>query len=150
MLSRDSRVPRLALAGPKWCKARKIPSHPGCSQAKAVCREVEENRSEIKAIREARVDGPKASEKRPWPSLLAKARAARRKRRRPAKWLFTFGDGKAEGRADSRDLLGGKGANLAEMANLGLPVPPGFTIPTSVCNYFIGGGMDKTCSWKES
>ena len=49
------------------------------------------------------------------------------------KWVFTFGDGKAEGRADLRDLLGGKGANLAEMANLGLPVPPGFTIPTSVC-----------------
>src|SRR6201992_3074822 len=52
------------------------------------------------------------------------------------KWVFTFGDGKAEGRAEMRDLLGGKGANLAEMANLGLPVPPGFTIPTSVCTYF--------------
>src|SRR5882757_616638 len=49
------------------------------------------------------------------------------------KWVFTFGDGKAEGQAGLRDLLGGKGANLAEMANLGLPVPPGFTIPTSVC-----------------
>ena len=52
------------------------------------------------------------------------------------KWVFTFGDGKAEGQATLRDLLGGKGANLAEMANLGLPVPPGFTIPTSVCTYF--------------
>src|SRR5665213_1671412 len=52
------------------------------------------------------------------------------------KWVFTFGDGKAEGKAEMRDLLGGKGANLAEMANLGLPVPPGFTIPTSVCTYF--------------
>jgi pyruvate,orthophosphate dikinase len=52
------------------------------------------------------------------------------------KWVFTFGDGKAEGKAQMRDLLGGKGANLAEMANLGLPVPPGFTIPTSVCTYF--------------
>src|SRR5438552_4871360 len=51
-------------------------------------------------------------------------------------WVFTFGDGKAEGKAGLRDLLGGKGANLAEMANLGLPVPPGFTIPTSVCTYF--------------
>ena len=50
--------------------------------------------------------------------------------------MFTFGDGKAEGKAGLRDLLGGKGANLAEMANLGLPVPPGFTIPTSVCTYF--------------
>src|SRR5258708_4501363 len=52
------------------------------------------------------------------------------------KWVYTFGDGKAEGQASMRDLLGGKGANLAEMANLGLPVPPGFTIPTSVCTYF--------------
>src|SRR5258707_15610055 len=52
------------------------------------------------------------------------------------KWVFTFGDGKAEGKAGLRDLLVGKGANLAEMANLGLPVPPGFTIPTSVCTYF--------------
>src|SRR5262245_29082508 len=52
------------------------------------------------------------------------------------KWVYRFGNGKAEGRADMRNLLGGKGANLAEMANLGLPVPPGFTIPTSVCTYF--------------
>jgi pyruvate, orthophosphate dikinase len=53
-----------------------------------------------------------------------------------AKWVYTFGDGKAEGAADMRDLLGGKGANLAEMANLRLPVPPGFTITTEVCTYF--------------
>src|SRR5262249_19430089 len=58
------------------------------------------------------------------------------------KWVYTFGDGKAEGSAELRDLLGGKGANLAEMANLGLPVPPGFTIPTSVCTYFYAN--DKT------
>src|SRR6266849_2375223 len=58
------------------------------------------------------------------------------------KWVFTFGDGKAEGKAELRDLLGGKGANLAEMANLGLPVPPGFTIPTAVCTYFYAN--DKT------
>ena len=58
------------------------------------------------------------------------------------KWVYTFGDGKAEGKAGLRDLLGGKGANLAEMANLGLPVPPGFTLPTSVCTYFYA--HDKT------
>ena len=55
-----------------------------------------------------------------------------------AKWVYAFGDGKAEGRTQMRDLLGGKGANLAEMANLGLPVPPGFTITTEVCTYFYG------------
>ena len=52
------------------------------------------------------------------------------------KWVYSFGDGKAEGRADMRNLLGGKGAGLAEMASLGLPVPPGFTITTEVCTYF--------------
>src|ERR1700710_590213 len=53
-----------------------------------------------------------------------------------SKWVYRFGDGTAEGRADMKNLLGGKGANLAEMANLGLPVPPGFTITTEVCTYF--------------
>jgi pyruvate,orthophosphate dikinase len=53
-----------------------------------------------------------------------------------AKWVYRFGDGKAEGRADMRNLLGGKGANLAEMSSLGLPVPPGFSITTEVCTYY--------------
>ncbi|MBL0900203.1 MAG: pyruvate, phosphate dikinase, partial [Reyranella sp.] len=53
-----------------------------------------------------------------------------------AKWVYSFGDGMAEGRAEMRNLLGGKGANLAEMSSLGLPVPPGFTITTEVCTYF--------------
>jgi pyruvate, orthophosphate dikinase len=53
-----------------------------------------------------------------------------------AKWVYAFGDGAAEGRAGMRNLLGGKGAGLAEMANLGLPVPPGFTITTEVCTYY--------------
>jgi pyruvate,orthophosphate dikinase len=57
-----------------------------------------------------------------------------------AKWVYTFGDGKAEGRGDMRDLLGGKGSGLAEMAGLGLPVPPGFTITTEVCTYFYANG----------
>lgn len=56
------------------------------------------------------------------------------------KWVYTFGDGAAEGASNLRDLLGGKGANLAEMANLGLPVPPGFTITTEVCTYFYAHG----------
>jgi pyruvate,orthophosphate dikinase len=52
------------------------------------------------------------------------------------KWVYSFGDGRAEGAASMRDLLGGKGANLAEMSNLGLPVPPGFTVTTEVCTAF--------------
>ena len=55
---------------------------------------------------------------------------------RKGQWVYAFGGGKAEGRADMRELLGGKGANLAEMANLGLPVPPGFTITTAVCTHY--------------
>jgi pyruvate,orthophosphate dikinase len=56
------------------------------------------------------------------------------------KWVYTFGDGAAEGRAGDKALLGGKGANLAEMCSLGLPVPPGFTITTQVCNWFYENG----------
>src|SRR3954471_24103377 len=57
-----------------------------------------------------------------------------------AKWVYSFGDGKAEGEAGMKNLLGGKGANLAEMSNLGLPVPPGFTVTTDVCTYFYDHG----------
>ncbi len=57
-----------------------------------------------------------------------------------AKWVYGFGGGKAAGRANMRNLLGGKGAGLAEMAHLGLPVPPGFTITTEVCTYFYANG----------
>jgi pyruvate, orthophosphate dikinase len=56
------------------------------------------------------------------------------------KWVYGFGDGRAEGKADMRNLLGGKGAGLAEMARLGLPVPPGFTITTDVCTYYYAHG----------
>jgi pyruvate, orthophosphate dikinase len=56
------------------------------------------------------------------------------------KWVYAFGGGKAAGRASMRNLLGGKGAGLAEMAHLGLPVPPGFTITTEVCSYFYDNG----------
>ncbi|MER2267269.1 pyruvate, phosphate dikinase [Methylobacterium oxalidis] len=56
------------------------------------------------------------------------------------KWVYSFGDGKAEGKSAMRNLLGGKGANLAEMSNLGLPVPPGFTITTEVCTYYYDHG----------
>jgi len=70
----------------------------------------------------------------------AARKGAARKRDRPhpakGKWVYGFGGGKAEGRAEMKNLLGGKGAGLAEMANLGLPVPPGFTITSEVCTYF--------------
>jgi len=52
------------------------------------------------------------------------------------KWVYNFGGAKTEGRRDMKELLGGKGANLAEMASIGLPVPPGFTVTTEVCTYF--------------
>ena len=59
------------------------------------------------------------------------------------KRVYTFGNGKAEGRADMRNLLGGKGANLAEMNLIGVPVPPGFTITTDVCSEYFELGKDK-------
>ncbi len=54
----------------------------------------------------------------------------------PKKYVYYFGNGKAEGKAEMKSLLGGKGANLAEMTNIKLPVPPGFTITTDACNYY--------------
>ena len=66
------------------------------------------------------------------------------------KRVYTFGNGKAEGRADMRNLLGGKGANLAEMNLIGVPVPPGFTITTDVCNeYFEKGKEDVVALLKD-
>jgi pyruvate,orthophosphate dikinase len=70
----------------------------------------------------------------------APAKAAPSKAPAKGKWVYLFGNGKAEGRAEMRNLLGGKGAGLAEMANLGLPVPPGFTITTEVCTHYYDNG----------
>src|ERR1700710_589005 len=56
------------------------------------------------------------------------------------KWVYSFGAGHNEGRADMRNLLGGKGANLAEMASIGLPVPPRFTITAEVCTHYYDHG----------
>jgi pyruvate,orthophosphate dikinase len=74
-------------------------------------------------------------------------------------WVYRFGRGDAEGRGGLRDLLGGKGAGLAEMANLGLPVPPGFTITTEVCTHFyankhsyppeLDGQVTQALAWVE-
>jgi pyruvate, orthophosphate dikinase len=64
------------------------------------------------------------------------------------KWVYTFGDGKAEGEAGMKNLLGGKGANLAEMSNLGLPVPPGFTISTELCTAYYDNGRQYPASLK--
>jgi pyruvate,orthophosphate dikinase len=66
--------------------------------------------------------------------------ALRKEKRSMSKYVYFFGGGKAEGRADMKELLGGKGANLAEMANIGLPVPAGFTLVTDYCNVYLQQG----------
>jgi pyruvate,orthophosphate dikinase len=69
----------------------------------------------------------------------ARFRSALKSKARPGKSrrnVYYFGDGKADGAGSMKPLLGGKGANLAEMTRIGLPVPPGFTITTEVCTYF--------------
>src|SRR6186997_2131308 len=90
-----------------------------------------------------------AKRKRPPARAKSKKKTVRKSARRKAKpatgqakgkWVYSFGDGRAEGKASLRNLLGGKGAGLAEMANLGLPVPPGFTITTDLCTYFYANG----------
>jgi len=62
------------------------------------------------------------------------------------KRVYTFGNGLAEGKAGMRNLLGGKGANLAEMNLIGVPVPPGFTITTDVCTEYYEMGQEKVVS----
>jgi len=77
----------------------------------------------------ARKKEPRTSARR------AKSNVTRRKAKTP-KFVYYFGDGRADGAGNMKPLLGGKGANLAEMTRIGLPVPPGFTITTEVCTYF--------------
>src|SRR5208337_3291917 len=66
-----------------------------------------------------------------------------------SKYVYFFGSGKAEGRADMKELLGGKGANLAEMTNIGLPVPAGFTITTEVCTYYYANNKQYPAALKD-
>jgi pyruvate,orthophosphate dikinase len=87
-------------------------------------------KSPAKSGKSAKASGKKAGTK------AAKSAAKPGK----GKWVYAFGGGKAAGRASMRNLLGGKGSGLAEMAHLGLPVPPGFTITTEVCTHFYDNG----------
>src|SRR5262249_44997157 len=85
----------------------------------------------------------RSNKKSPRPASGRKAAARHRAPAAPhakSKWGYRSGKGKAGGGADMRNLLGGKGAGLAEMANLGLPVPPGFTITTAVCSHYYENG----------
>jgi pyruvate,orthophosphate dikinase len=105
-------------------KARPAGGKPAAVKSSPVKSSAAKSAAAKSAAKPARKEPAKAMAKTPAAAVKA------------GKWVYTFGDGRAEGKADMRNLLGGKGANLAEMANLGLPVPPGFTIPTSVCTYF--------------
>ena len=73
----------------------------------------------------------------------------RRSPGKAGKLVYFFGGGKADGNAGMKNLLGGKGANLAEMASLGLPVPPGFTITTEVCTHYYENGRRYPAALKE-
>ncbi len=75
------------------------------------------------------------------PDELALGKAAEGNGVCMTQWIYKFGGGSADGRADMKNLLGGKGANLAEMASLGLPVPPGFTISTDVCTHYYDNDL---------
>src|SRR5438046_7461211 len=68
----------------------------------------------------------------------------------PQKYVYFFGEGHAEGNAKMKDILGGKGAGLAEMTNIGVPVPPGFTISTEVCTYFYEHGKSYPADLKKT
>jgi pyruvate,orthophosphate dikinase len=117
-------------------------SAPSKSQASRTAKRRRAGGSRASAPSQAAAKKPAAKTsavKKPPPKKPASPRPAAPKPARPAakgKWVYAFGGGKAEGEAGMRNLLGGKGAGLAEMANLGLPVPPGFTITTEVCTHY--------------
>src|SRR6266498_3624389 len=69
-------------------------------------------------------------------AMAKKTKAKSKPSSKARKYVYFFGSGKADGNRTMKDLLGGKGAGLAEMTNAGLPVPPGFTISTEVCNIY--------------
>src|SRR5687768_6297431 len=69
-------------------------------------------------------------------AVARKGTSAARPAGKPGKYVYFFGAGKADGNRTMKELLGGKGSGLAEMTNAGLPVPPGFTISTEVCNIY--------------
>src|SRR5438874_10536214 len=79
-----------------------------------------------------------ARPRRAAPKLQSRNRATRKSSAegKASKYVYYFGEGKADGNGTMKALLGGKGANLAEMTRINLPVPPGFTISTEVCTYF--------------
>src|SRR6202790_5011991 len=103
-------------------------------------------KSRSKSSRQAVKKSPAKSAAKSARAQSAKAKPTKAKAVKSAakpgkgKWVYAFGGGKAAGRASMRNLLGGKGAGLAEMAHLGLPVPPGFTITTEVCTHFYDDG----------
>lgn len=79
---------------------------------------------------------PKPKKNPPPKSLSSNGVHSKKSSSAKPRYIYYFGDGKADGTAEMKNLLGGKGANLAEMTNIGLPVPPGFTITTEVCTYY--------------
>src|SRR5450432_4939313 len=91
----------------------------------------------VKAVKAAEKSAEKSVGK-----MIANAKAASAKSAaaKAGKRVYFFGGGRSEGSKEMKNLLGGKGANLAEMANIGLPVPPGFTITTEVCTEFYDNG----------
>ena len=92
----------------------------------------------------------KKSAAKPAKKVLVKPVKAKSGSGGKGKWVYAFGGGKAEGKSGMKNLLGGKGANLAEMANLGLPVPPGFTVTTQACNAFLtAGGRFPPGMWEQ-
>ncbi len=102
-----------------------------------------QTRQEAREVRHQRAKRAKPATAKRQRGTIARRRRVLAKRPQSAqrhRFVYFFGGGSAEGSAEMKDLLGGKGANLAEMANLGLPVPPGFTVTTEVCTYYYTHG----------
>ncbi len=112
-------------------RKKKAPARKKSARAKAPRTKAPRKKAPRKKAPRKKAPRKKAPRKKKAPGKKAPAKKVARTR--PSRRVFSFGNGRADGRASMRDLLGGKGANLAEMSHLGIPVPPGFTISTEVC-----------------
>ena len=141
----------------------KTPTSPKKSRSKAASKKgpgksVARKKASAGKVARKKVASRKVSKKKTANRKTAKKRATRKKaasrkaadKKAASAQIYFFGDGRADGRAEMREILGGKGANLAEMTRLGIPVPAGFTISTEVCEDFnrLGGALSRTVKRK--
>src|SRR6188768_411825 len=144
-IARTSGDPSMSLPTTRRCAVRCVAGWPG--RHRVATRAILTSPTTIDATDDASHRGPRAAlgaarppPSRRFPPMATTAPTADRSHQAAKRYIYAWGDGTAEGDASMRDLLGGKGAGLAEMTKAGLPTPPSFTITTEACNDYFAAG----------